>query len=156
MTVRKTTHLLNDQVLCLTMVDVRKTQDRVNQQKPTRPDNNPGRVLRGCADQLADVFTDINISLHSAIVPMCFTATTIVPMPKKSSVSCLNDYRPIALTSITMKCFERLVMKHIKTVLPPHSLITILTAQRMMPSPLPYIWPSTTWTKRTPMFKCCS
>ncbi|KAK1806797.1 hypothetical protein P4O66_005278 [Electrophorus voltai] len=34
-------------------------------------------------------------------------------------VSCLNDYRPIALTSIIMKCFERLVMRHIKTQLPP-------------------------------------
>ncbi|KAI4892920.1 hypothetical protein NFI96_001301 [Prochilodus magdalenae] len=39
--------------------------------------------------------------------------------PKKSSVSCLNDYRPIALTPIIMKCFERLVLRHIKTLLPP-------------------------------------
>ncbi len=39
-------------------------------------------------------------------------------VPKKSPVSCLNDYRPIALTSIIMKCFERLVMHNIKTSLP--------------------------------------
>ncbi|KAK3506672.1 hypothetical protein QTP70_013797 [Hemibagrus guttatus] len=44
---------------------------------------------------------------------------TIVPMPKKSAVSCLNDYRPIALTPIVMKCFKRLVLRHIKTQLPP-------------------------------------
>ncbi|KAK3520982.1 hypothetical protein QTP86_003646 [Hemibagrus guttatus] len=44
---------------------------------------------------------------------------TIVPMLKKSTVSCLNDYRPIALTPIMMKCFERLVMRYIKTQLPP-------------------------------------
>ncbi|KAI5629425.1 gastrula zinc finger protein XlCGF28.1-like, partial [Silurus asotus] len=31
----------------------------------------------------------------------------------------LNDYRPVALTPIVMKCFERLVMRHIKTQLPP-------------------------------------
>ncbi len=37
---------------------------------------------------------------------------------KKSPVSCLNDYRPIALTPIIMKCFERLVMHNIKTSLP--------------------------------------
>ncbi len=30
-----------------------------------------------------------------------------------------NDYRPVALTPIPMKCFERLVMQHIKSVLPP-------------------------------------
>ncbi|KAI4891767.1 hypothetical protein NFI96_002517 [Prochilodus magdalenae] len=66
------------------------------------------------------VDTDIfNISLSSATVPMCLKATTIMPVPKKSSVSCLNDYRPVALTPIIMKCFERLVMRHIKTLLPP-------------------------------------
>ncbi|KAK3556498.1 hypothetical protein QTP70_008313 [Hemibagrus guttatus] len=40
-------------------------------------------------------------------------------MPKKSPVSCLNDYRPIALTPIIMKCFKRLVMRQIKDLLPP-------------------------------------
>ncbi|KAK3557297.1 hypothetical protein QTP70_026681, partial [Hemibagrus guttatus] len=40
------------------------------------------------------------------------------PVPKKSSVSCLNDYRPVALTPIIMKCFERLVMSRIKNLLP--------------------------------------
>ncbi len=38
---------------------------------------------------------------------------------EKSSPSCFNDYRPVALTPIIMKCFERLVMHHIKSVLPP-------------------------------------
>ncbi|KAK3574568.1 hypothetical protein QTP86_010187 [Hemibagrus guttatus] len=71
-------------------------------------------------DQLADVFTDIfNISLSSAVVPTCLKTTIIVPVLKKSTVSCLNDYRPVALTPIVMKCFERLVMRHIKTQLPP-------------------------------------
>ncbi|KAL0199309.1 hypothetical protein M9458_007849, partial [Cirrhinus mrigala] len=47
-------------------------------------------------------------------------STFIIPVPKKSPVSCLNDYRPIALTPIMMKCFERLVMQNIKTSLPKH------------------------------------
>ncbi len=70
-------------------------------------------------------------------------ATTIIPVPKKSSPSCFNDYRPVALTPIPMKCFERLVMQHIKSVLPPSpppwtpsSLHIGLTARPMMPSPL--------------------
>ncbi|KAK3546942.1 hypothetical protein QTP86_005332 [Hemibagrus guttatus] len=66
---------------------------------------------------LVDVFTDIfNISLTSAYV---LKTTTIVPVPKKSTVFCLNDYHPVALTPIVMKCFKRLIMKHIKTQLPP-------------------------------------
>ncbi|KAK3553665.1 hypothetical protein QTP70_006873 [Hemibagrus guttatus] len=55
----------------------------------------------------------------SAIVPTCLKTTTIVPVPKKSMVSCFNDYRPITLTPIVMKCFERLIMRHNKTQLPP-------------------------------------
>ncbi|KAI4891225.1 hypothetical protein NFI96_010449 [Prochilodus magdalenae] len=117
---RKTTPPPDDQVLCLTAADVRKTLRRLNPRKAAGPDNIPARVLRECADQLTDVFTDIfNISLSSATVPTCLKATTIIPVPKKSSVSCLNDYRPIALTPIIMKCFERLVLRHIKTLLPP-------------------------------------
>ncbi|KAI5097400.1 gastrula zinc finger protein XlCGF28.1-like [Silurus meridionalis] len=107
-------------VLCLTTAEVRKTLCRVNPRKSAGPDNIPCRVLRECAEQLADVFTDIfNISLSSNFVPTCLKTTTIVPVPKKSTVSCLNDYRPVALTPIVMKCFERLVMRHIKTQLPP-------------------------------------
>ncbi|KAK3550604.1 hypothetical protein QTP70_000686 [Hemibagrus guttatus] len=107
-------------MLCLTMADVKKTLCRVNPRKAAGPDNIPGRVLRECAEQLADVFTDIlNISLSSAIVPTCLKTTTIIPVPKKSPVSCLNDYRPIALTPIIMKCFERLIMRQIQDLLPP-------------------------------------
>ncbi|KAK3506659.1 hypothetical protein QTP70_012929 [Hemibagrus guttatus] len=119
-TVRKTIPPPEDQVLCLTMADVRKTLCRVNSWKAAGPDNIPGRVLRECAEQLADVFTDIfNIFLSSAIVPTCLKTTTIIPVPKKSPVSCLNNYRPVALTPIIMKCFERLVMRQVKNLLPP-------------------------------------
>ena len=45
-------------------------------------------------------------------------------MSKKARVTCLNDYCHVALTSVTMKCFERLVMAHINTIIPetPDSL----------------------------------
>ncbi|KAK3572107.1 hypothetical protein QTP86_022186, partial [Hemibagrus guttatus] len=118
---RKTIPTPNDQVLCLSTADMKRTQScRVNPWKSAGPDTIPVRVLRECAEQLAYVFTDIfNISLSSAIVPTCLKTTTIGPVPKKSTVSCLNDYRPVALTPIVMKCFKRLVMRHIKTQLPP-------------------------------------
>jgi hypothetical protein len=47
-----------------------------------------------------------------------FQADTIVPVPKEAKITCLNDYRPRALTSVAMKCFERLVMAHINSILP--------------------------------------
>ncbi|KAI4897837.1 hypothetical protein NFI96_027483, partial [Prochilodus magdalenae] len=52
-----------------------------------------------------------------AAVPTCLKTTTIIPVPKSSTVTGLNDYRPIALTPIVTKCFERLVMTHIKATI---------------------------------------
>ena len=51
-------------------------------------------------DQLASIFTDIfNLSLTESVIPTCFKQTTMVPVPKEAKVTCLNDYRPVALYS---------------------------------------------------------
>ncbi|KAK3522308.1 hypothetical protein QTP86_002558 [Hemibagrus guttatus] len=52
---RKTIPPSNDQVLCLSMADVKRTLCRVHPRKSAGPDNIPGRVLR----EDADVFTNI-------------------------------------------------------------------------------------------------
>ncbi|KAI5619464.1 gastrula zinc finger protein XlCGF28.1-like [Silurus asotus] len=70
-----------------------------------------------CADQLAPIFTSIfNRSLELCEVPSCFKLSTIIPVPKKPSITGLNDYRPVALTSVIMKTFEKLVLAHLKKV----------------------------------------
>ena len=64
------------------------------------------------------MFTDIfNLSLSQSAVPTFFKSATIVPVPKKAKVTELNDYHPIILTSIIMKCFEILVKDHITSTL---------------------------------------
>ena len=69
--------------------------------------------------QLAGVFTNIfNMSLIKSVIPTCFKQTTIVHVPKNTKAICLNYYRPIALTSVALKCFERLLMAHINTIIP--------------------------------------
>ena len=48
---------------------------------------------------------------------MCFKTSMIIPIPKKkSNVSTKNDYRPVSLTSVVMKVFERLVLRYLKSV----------------------------------------
>ena len=114
--------LLSPALSCLTLTEheVRCSLKAVNPRKASGPDGVLGRVLRDCADQLAPVFTKIfNQSLSQAIIPPCLKTSTIIPVPKKSTVSCLNDYRPVALTPIIMKCFEKLVRAHVVTSLPP-------------------------------------
>lgn len=65
------------------------------------------------------VFTSIfNLSLAPATVPTCFKTTTIIPVPKRNPVTCLNDYRPVALTPLIMKCLERVVLAPIQSNTP--------------------------------------
>ncbi|KAI3360890.1 hypothetical protein L3Q82_012903, partial [Scortum barcoo] len=67
----------------------------------------------------SDDHQTLTLSPTDTAVPACFKTTSIVPVPKHSSPTCLNDYRPVALTPIVMKCFEWLVLAHLKTCLPP-------------------------------------
>ncbi len=52
------------------------------------------------------------------MVPSCFKKSTILPIPKKNKITCLNDWRPVALTPIFSKCFEKLIREYICSVLP--------------------------------------
>ncbi len=94
-------------------------EEPMNIRKAVGPDGIPGCVLRACTFQLAGVFTDLfNLSLSLSVVPSCFKKSTIVPIPKKNEITCLNDWSPVALTPIFSKCFEKLIRDHICSVLP--------------------------------------
>ena len=41
--------------------------------------------------------------------PNLWKLSAISPLPKKSNPKSNNDYRPIALTSVIMKCFEKII-----------------------------------------------
>ena len=91
-----------------------------NPRKAAGPDSVSPAVLKHCANQLAPVFTYIfNASLELCHVPACFKASTIIPIPKRAKVTGLNDYRPVALTSVVMKVLERLVLAHLKSITDP-------------------------------------
>ncbi len=100
--------------------EVARMLAKVNPRKAAGPDGVPGKVLRACANQLSQVFTTIfNLSLSQATIPACLKTTTIILVPKKSHITCLNDYCPVALTPVITKCLERLVLAHIRDCLPP-------------------------------------
>ena len=99
---------------------VRSMFQRLNSRKAAGPDNISPCLLKLCADQLSNVFTDIfNVSLSQCKIPHCFKKSTIIPVPKKSTASCLNDYRHVALTSVVMKTLERLVLQFLKSIIDP-------------------------------------
>ncbi|KAI5094887.1 protein GUCD1 [Silurus meridionalis] len=122
--------LPGEQQLTLSTSEVCATLGRVNARKAAGPDGIPGSVVRACAEQLAEVFMDIlNLSLAQAIVPTCFKSATIVPVPKHSTTTELADFRPV--TPVIAKCFERLVLTHLKNLSKPylyknHTIYTLI------------------------------
>ncbi len=118
-TERSHTHTWANQPPTVSSAVVHKALRKINPRKAAGPDNIPGRALRACATELADVIASIfNLSLSQSTVPTCFKTPTIVPLPKKSPPTCLNDYRPVALTPTITKCFERVVLAHIQSCMP--------------------------------------
>uniref|UniRef100_A0A8C6PAK0 Reverse transcriptase domain-containing protein n=1 Tax=Nothobranchius furzeri TaxID=105023 RepID=A0A8C6PAK0_NOTFU len=104
----------------VTEEDVLRLFRKQNPRKSPGPDGVSPATLRHCAEVLSPIFTDIfNISLESCHVPACFKLSTIVPVPKKPRITGLNDYRPVALTSVVMKSFERLVLPRLKSFTSP-------------------------------------
>ncbi|KAL0202259.1 hypothetical protein M9458_000277, partial [Cirrhinus mrigala] len=91
-----------------------------SRRKTKGPDGVSSACFKACAVQLSSIFTLIfNRSLELCIVPSCFKCSTIIPVPKKPKTTGLNDYRPVALTSVVMKSFERLVLAYLKDITGP-------------------------------------
>ncbi|KAL0147893.1 hypothetical protein M9458_056814 [Cirrhinus mrigala] len=100
--------------------DVCKVFRKQKIRKAKGPDGVSPACLKACAVQLSFIFTLIfNRSLELCIVPSCFKCSTIIPVPKKPKTTGLNDYRPVALTSVVMKSFERLVLAYLKDITGP-------------------------------------
>ena len=96
-------------VLQVTSEDVYKEFKKLNITKSAGPDNITPRFLKLCAEQLAEIFAFMfNWSFGTQVVPGIWKRSCIIPIPKKSVISGMNDLRPVALTSIPMKVCERL------------------------------------------------
>ena len=79
------------------------------------PDNISGKTLKECSDSLARIFTNLfQRSLDEGTIPSLWKTSTIIPVAKKPSPKEMNDYRPVALTSIAFKCAEKIIMRQLR------------------------------------------
>ena len=93
----------------------------VKANKSPGPDGISGRLLKHCSVQLTDIFTLIfSLSRQLHIVPHLWKDSIIIPVPKSNPPKVLKDLRPVALTSLVMKCFEKLVKEEILSVVQPN------------------------------------
>lgn len=75
----------------------------------------------GCSEH---VLSSLRVSSQASSTCYCtlhLCASRLPPLCQcwNTNPTCLNDYRPVALTPIVMKCFERLVLAQLKMCLPP-------------------------------------
>jgi hypothetical protein len=104
-----------DGIEAITELEVYKELRKIKLGKSAGPDGITSRMLKTFSDELAPIFTIIfNRIMSTCLIPDIWKLSTIIPIPKNKTPNCLNDFRPIALTSIVMKCFEKLLLFRLK------------------------------------------
>ena len=89
---------------------VTKVFQHVCSRKATGPDGIPAFLLKTFAGELAPAWCPIfQFSVDSHRVPILWKTSYITSVPKIICPKENNDYRPVALTSIVMKCLDCLV-----------------------------------------------
>ncbi|PIK39885.1 hypothetical protein BSL78_23277 [Apostichopus japonicus] len=87
--------------ITVTEDEVRRHLSRLHSSKAAGPDKLSPRVLKQCAIQLSNILTYIfNQSFTTRVIPNLWKQSCIIPVPKTSAISCLNDLRPVALTAV--------------------------------------------------------
>ena len=93
---------------------VRKLLKNVKPNKAAGPDNIHGKILKNCAVSLAYPLSLIfKTSYNSGMIPNDWKAANVVPVHKKGSKMSVENYRPISLTSLVMKLFERIISEEL-------------------------------------------
>ena len=89
---------------------VRKLLSDINSNKAQGPDGIHGKILKHCAVGLAYPLSCIfKVSYNSGFIPSEWKLANVVPIFKKGDKTCVENYRPISLTCLVMKVFERIV-----------------------------------------------
>ena len=78
------------------------------------PDSIHGKILKNCAVSLAyRLFLLFRISYNTGCIPREWKLAHVVPVHKKGPKENIENYRPISLTSLVMKTFERILKEEI-------------------------------------------
>lgn len=107
-------HKTEDKPITITEDEVNMRFKHISERKAAGPDGISNKVLKLCSKELAGVFCHLyNQSLNECRVPRIWKTSNIIPVPKKSNATEMNDFRPVALTPVPMKILEKIVKKHL-------------------------------------------
>jgi endonuclease/exonuclease/phosphatase family metal-dependent hydrolase len=82
----------------------------LNVNKAPGPDNFHGKLLKNCAVSIARPLSILfEKSYRSGVIPKKWKLANVVPVYKKGTKNNTENYRPISLTSIIMKTYEKII-----------------------------------------------
>ena len=102
-------------------IDVTNALSSVKAGKAGGPDGVCAKVIASCKQQFVKPLKNIfQLSLDTHCIPTMWKTSEIIPVPKCKLPSTYNDFRPVALTSIFMKCFEKIIKKILSKFVEPY------------------------------------
>ena len=94
--------------------NIKKLLSNDNSNKACGPDEIHGKILKKCASSLAFPLSCLfKLSYNSGLLPSEWKLAHVVPVHKKGSKDNIENYRPISLTSLIMKTFERIIKQEL-------------------------------------------
>ena len=106
-------------------VMVREQILKLDPNKASGPDEVPARLLINAVDVFAPILTKIlQISYDKSIVPKKLKSGNVVPIHKSGDKTDVKNYRPVSLTSIIAKVFERVIKIGVESHIDKHKIIS--------------------------------
>ena len=96
------------------VVDVLLILKELNPSKAAGPDGIDGIILKNCAASIAKPLTLLfNTSFVTGCIPGEWKLASVVRIHKKGDKGCVENYRPISLTCLVIKVFERCIQREL-------------------------------------------
>ena len=113
--------IANEDPIEISEDEVIKNFSKISTKKSSGPDKIGGKILKSCSSSLLYIIHKLfNLSVSAFKMPSVWKIGELIPVSKKPLPKVDNDLRPVTLTSILSKCFERIMLPKIMFYAKPH------------------------------------